>query len=201
MFVVGTTPSSATERPMRADARRNRVKLIEAAREVFREGGSEASLDDVAKRAGVGPGTLYRHFPTRDDLIDAVMRDWSVRIEADAESAAADPRPAREVLRDWFGRFVDNVGIYRGAAAKLMSAMDDESSPIYRKCQVLIAANANVLGRLADRGELRDGIDDREVMRLISGVASVADNVGLSTVEASGMIDIVITGIVEPGGR
>lgn len=183
---------------MRADARRNREKLIEAARAVFREAGSQASLDDVAKRAGVGPGTLYRHFPTRDDLIDAVMKDWSLRIEADADAASVDPRPAPEVLRDWFGRFVDNVGIYRGAAAKLMSAMDDESSPIYRKCQVLVAANAKVLGGLADRGELRSGVDDREVMRLISGVASVADNVGFDTARASGMIDIVITGIVAP---
>lgn len=194
-----TVDADATAKPLRADAQRNRDNLVEAARAVFREQGAEASLDDIAKRAGVGAGTLYRHFPTRDDLIDAVMKDWSERISADAHAVVVDDAPTREVLRTWFGRFVENVGIYRGAAAKLQSAMDDETSPIYRKCQVLTAANADVLAHLAERGDLRDDVDDRQVMRLVSGVASVADNAKLAPGESFGMLDIVIEGIVRPG--
>ena len=192
------TPTTAAK-PLRADAQRNRDKIVEAARAAFREHGSEASLDDIAKRAGVGAGTLYRHFPTRDDLIDAVMKDWSDRIAEDARTVVVDDVPTREVLRSWFGRFVENVGIYRGAAAKLQSAMDDESSPIHHKCQVLVQANASVLSSLAERGDLRDDVDDRQVMRLVSGVASVTDNAGLGPGESTGMLDIVIEGIVRPG--
>src|SRR5689334_10518730 len=98
-------------RPLRADAQRNYDKIVGAAREVFRERGAEGSLDEIAKRAGVGPGTLYRHFPTRDALIDAVMRDWSDRINAESEEIALSDLPAREALAAWFSKFVENVGI------------------------------------------------------------------------------------------
>src|SRR4026207_228621 len=104
---------------MRADAKRNCDRIVEVGREVFREQGYDASLDEIAKRAGVGPGTLYRHFPTRDALIDAVMRDWSDRITADGEEIALSDLPARDALATWFSKFVENVGIYHGAAAKV----------------------------------------------------------------------------------
>ena len=87
------TSTEPASRPLRADAQRNYDKIVLAAREVFRERGADGSLDEIAKRAGVGPGTLYRHFPTRDALIDAVMRDWADRINADSEEIAA-LRPA-----------------------------------------------------------------------------------------------------------
>src|SRR6187399_3582892 len=96
----------------RRDAERNRQKLLDAGREVFAED-PEAPLDEIAKRAGVGPGTLYRHFPTRDALIDAVMRDWSDRINADSEEIARSDLPARAALATWFSKFVENVGIYQ----------------------------------------------------------------------------------------
>jgi AcrR family transcriptional regulator len=185
-------------RALRADAQRNYDKLVEAAREAFREKGAAASLDDIAKRAGVGPGTLYRHFPTRDDLIDAVMRDWAAKVDADSDEVVRSGLPPRDVLRAWFGRFVENVGTYRGAAAKLTAAMDDPASPIYRKCQVLVAANDKVLEHVASLGALRDGVDSREVMRLVSGVASVADDSGLDLDQSVPMLDIVIQGIVKP---
>lgn len=194
---------TAAERPrekaLRADAQRNRDKILDAARAAFRERGAACSLDEIAKSAGVGAGTLYRHFPTRDDLIDAVMRNWAERIEADAQAVVDSDLPAREALGEWFGRFVENVGIYQGAAHKLMSAMDDPGSPIYKKCQVLVGANAKVLDSVRDA--LRPGVDAREVMRLVSGVASVADSNGLSPDQARPMLQIVLDGILEPAGR
>ena len=184
------------ERPLRADARRNRDKILDAARTAFHERGSACSLDEIAKRAGVGAGTLYRHFPTRDDLIDAMMRNWAERIEADAQAVVDSDLPAREALTEWFGRFVENVGIYQGAAHKLMSAMDDPASPIYQKCQVLYGANAKVLDSVRDA--LRPGVESREVMRLVSGIASVADSSGLSSGQAGPMLAIVLDGILQP---
>lgn len=186
------------QKPLRADAQRNRDRIIEAARATFRERGADCSLDEIAKRAGVGPGTLYRHFPTRDDLIDAVMRDWTARIQADSQAVVDSDLPPREALTRWFSRFVENVGIYQGAAAKLMSAMDDPRSPIYRKCQVLVDANATVLESVRAKGALRDGVDAREVMRLVSGVASAADSSGLRPDQAAPMLQIVLDGILAP---
>ncbi len=192
-----TFPEPASK-PLRVDAQRNYDKLVLAAREAFLERGSDASLDDIAKRAGVGPGTLYRHFPTRDALIDALMRDWSERINADSEEIAASDLPAREALTTWFAKFVENVGIYQGAAAKVMSAMDDPSSPIYRKCQVLVAANEKVLARARELDALREGVEAREVMRIVSGIATVVDQSGLTADEADPMLAIVLDGILRP---
>jgi AcrR family transcriptional regulator len=198
--VASITPAdvSTTDdaKPLRADAQRNYDKLVQAAREAFRAHGAQASLDDIAKRAGVGPGTLYRHFPTRDDLIDAVMRDWTAKIDADSEEILQSGLAAEEALTEWFGRFVENVGIYNGAAAKLTAAMDDPGSPIFRKCQVLVGANDKVLGYVGSLGGIREGVDSREVMRLVSGVASVVDQAGLSFEQAKPMLRIIIDGIL-----
>ena len=83
---------------MRADAKRNYDRIVEVAREVFREQGYDASLDEVAKRAGVGPGTLYRHFPNRDALLDAIMQSWVDRVDEAAEKALAHEGSPRDLL-------------------------------------------------------------------------------------------------------
>jgi AcrR family transcriptional regulator len=183
-------------RPMRADARRNYEKILRAAREVLAESGAKGSLDEIAKRAGVGPGTLYRHFPTRDDLIDALMRDWTDRVVAESRAAVDADRPARETLEHWFDDLVRHLGSHRGAAAKLSAAMDDQTSPMYGKCQLLSQANAHVIDHLSATGQLRDGIEARQVMRLVSGVATVADAAGIPADEIGPMLGIVIDGVV-----
>jgi AcrR family transcriptional regulator len=195
---VSTEAQSTTGRkPLRADAQRNYDKIVETARAMFRERGADASLDEIAKRAGVGPGTLYRHFPTREALFDAVMRDWADRINADSDAAAASDLPPREALAGWFSKFVENVGIYHGAAAKVMAAMDDPASPIFRKCQVLVGANQKVLDSVREQGALREGVDAREVMRIVSGIATVVDQSGISAVDAEPMLAIVLDGILD----
>ena len=183
-------------KPLRADAQRNYDKLVAAAREVFAERGAEGSLDEIAKRAGVGPGTLYRHFPTRDDLIDALMRDWSARVLSDSVAAVEANLPARETLERWFADLIKHLTLHRGAAAKLSAAMDDPSSPIYRKCQMLADANERVVSHLTETHALRDNVESRQVMRLVSGVATVVDQAGLDSDEATPMLGIVIDGIL-----
>jgi hypothetical protein len=124
------------------------------------------------------------------------MRDWADRINADSDEAAASELPPREALSGWFSKFVENVGIYHGAAAKVMAAMDDPASPIYRKCQVLVAANQKVLDSVRDQGALREGVDAREVMRIVSGVATVVDQSGITADDAEPMLAIVLDGIL-----
>jgi AcrR family transcriptional regulator len=182
-------------RPMRADARRNYDKILATARIVFTERGTDASLDDIAKRAGVGPGTLYRHFPTREALVDALMQDWTDRVSADADAAIATDQPAREMLSDWFEHFIEHITLHRGAASKIAAAMDDPASPMYRKCRVMADANRRVIEHLEARGELRPSVDPVNVMRLVSGVATVADS-SCTDLDVTPMLDVVVDGIV-----
>ena len=122
---------------MRADAKRNYDRIVEVAREVFREQGYDASLDEVAKRAGVGPGTLYRHFPNRDALLDAIMQSWVDRVDEAADKALAHEGSPRDLLLAWFEEYVRLISLHKGGPAKITSAMGDPDSPILTKCQVL----------------------------------------------------------------
>ena len=183
-------------RPLRADAQRNYDKIIETARQMFREKSTDVSMDAIAKRAGVGPGTLYRHFPTHAALVDAVMQDWANRVQASATQVIETGGTSREVLVAWLDQFYDHVSRYQGAAAKFGAAMDDPSSPMYRKCVALATANRSVLDAVGERGDLREGVEPREVMRMVTGIASVADQSGLSRDGAEGMLAIVADGVL-----
>jgi AcrR family transcriptional regulator len=119
---------------MRADAQRNRDRIVEVAREVFREQGYDASLDLVAKRAGVGAGTLYRHFPARENLVDAIMQSWVDRVDEAAAKVLAHEGPPRELLLAWFSAYVSLISLHRGGPAKITAAMGDPASPMRNKC-------------------------------------------------------------------
>src|SRR4051795_6399452 len=110
-------------RPKRADARRNFARLIVAAREAFTEHGPEASLDDIARRAGVGPGTLYRHFPSRLALLEAVYRDDIGRLSGRVHELLAE-KPVEEALETWMREQVDYVLHRRALAAMIKTALD-----------------------------------------------------------------------------
>ncbi|WP_392544401.1 TetR/AcrR family transcriptional regulator [Oryzobacter telluris] len=180
---------------MRADARRNYDKILATARIVFTERGTDASLDEIARRAEVGPGTLYRHFPTREALVDALMQEWTDRVSADADAAIATGAPAPVMLLDWFEHFIEHITLHRGAATKICAAMDDPASPMYRKCHVMGQANRRVIEHLDATGELRDGVDPANVMRLVSGIASVADT-SRADIAVRPMLEVVVDGIV-----
>ena len=181
---------------MRADAQRNRERLIDAAREVFREQGYDASLDEVAKRAGVGPGTLYRHFPKRENLIDAIMQSWVDRVDEAADKALAQEGPPRDLLLFWFEQYVALISLHKGGPAKITSAMDDPSSPIRTKCAVLRTAGDRVLDRLRADGVLREGVDTTQVARLVGGVATVADQGDLDPATVRPLLEVVADGLL-----
>lgn len=181
---------------MRADAKRNRDRILEVAREVFREQGYDASLDLVAKRAEVGAGTLYRHFPTRDDLIDAIMQSWVDRVTETTDKVLAFEGSDRDLLLRWFETYVEMISLHKGGPAKITSAMGDPESPISSKCQVLSGATARVLERLAETGAVRPGIDAVQVCRLVGGVAAVADQSDLGPADVRPLLEVLADGLL-----
>ena len=162
---------------MRADARKNYDLLIEVARDVFVEQGAEASLRDIARRAGVGMGTLYRHFPNRDSLLEALLRSRFAALTARAESLllAADPAAA---LLEWLAESVAFTHQHRGIIAPLMSAIDDPESALHCACVALHcacvalrAAGTSLLTRAQQAGLARPDLSGEELFDLIAALA------------------------------
>jgi AcrR family transcriptional regulator len=184
---------------MRADAKRNYDRIVEVAREVFREQGYDASLDEVAKRAGVGPGTLYRHFPNRDALLDAIMQSWVDRVDEAAEKALTHEGSPRDLLMAWIEEYVRLISLHKGGPAKITSAMGDPNSPILTKCQVLTRASDRVVERLREEGALREGVESIQLCRLVGGVATVADQSDLDEAAVRPLLEVVADGLVRQG--
>ena len=181
---------------MRADALRNRERLIETAREVFREQGYDASLDEVARRAGVGAGTLYRHFPNREVLLDAILQSWVDRVTDTTDKVLVHEGSPRDLLLAWFEAYVGLISLHKGGPAKITSAMGDDSSPIATKCQTLAAATQRVVDRLEEQHALRDHVDAVQMCRLVGGVASVADNASLDQAAVRPLLEVIADGML-----
>jgi AcrR family transcriptional regulator len=181
---------------VRADAKRNYDRIVEAAREVFREKGYDAPLDEIAKRAGVGAGTLYRHFPTKDALLDAVMQAWVDRVEEATDKTLSFEGPPRELLMRWFETYFSLISSHKGGPAKLTSALGDDESPIRTKCQVLTAANARVVERLSAEGALKPGVEPIQLGRLVGGVATIADQSDLPPKAVRPLLEVVADGVL-----
>jgi AcrR family transcriptional regulator len=187
---------------VRADARRKYDRIVEVASDVFFKQGIDASLNEIAKRAQVGPGTLYRHFPTREDLVSATMKDWVEQIQAAADRAVASSQPPRALLLTWFEDFVAHIAQHPGAPGRLIAAMDNPGSPLHRKGGVLIEANARVIDRLRAKGAVRGDADSANICRLLIGVAAVADHGKLDPRAVRPMVAIVADALLhEPRHR
>ena len=164
-------PSQA--RALRADARRNVELLIAAAREAFAAEGANAPLDDIAKAAGVGSGTLYRHFPTRLALVEAVYRDSVERLCAEGERLAAVEPPA-EALLDWLRGFVTVVSEKRGLAAALSD--EGRASTLFAECHGMInAAGSTLLDRAKDAGAVRADVPLGDIVKMAKAFALAAE--------------------------
>jgi AcrR family transcriptional regulator len=160
---------------MRADARRNHARLLAAAREAFGELGMDAPMDDIAKRAAVGPGTLYRHFATREELLAAVYRADVEALAAQADEFAAT-MPAGEALLAWLSVQLDYVKNKHGlgAAVKAMLGTDSETLTFGR--DTLRAAVGRLLTAARATGEIRSDVDAADVLRLVHGVGIACES-------------------------
>jgi len=171
MSSTDTEPSVLTRRPKRADARRNYDKLIVAGREAFTESDSAASLEDIARRAGVGIGTLYRHFPTRTDLIEAVYVE-----EVEALCRSADDlsdAPPWDALVGWLHRFIGYVATKHALADELF-AVADRDSEVFKSCRgAFYAAGEPLLRRAQEAGAVRPDVSIDDVVKMVGGIAKI----------------------------
>ncbi|MGC0415666.1 TetR/AcrR family transcriptional regulator [Embleya sp. AB8] len=182
-------------RPMRADARRNYERLLAQARVVFAEHGIDASLEEVARRAEVGIGTLYRHFPTRDALVEAVVRDRYDDLTARAR-ALRDTAAARDALVTWLRLMIEGAGTFRGMSATLMSTLADETSELYASCHAMRAAGTDLLTRAQAAGEVRPDIDTDALFTLAHGIAWAHEQRAVADPERlPRLLDVVVFGL------
>jgi AcrR family transcriptional regulator len=166
-----TLAAQKTARKPRADAQRNRERILEVAKQVFTRRGAEASMDEIAKRARIGPGTLYRHFPTRDDLLAAAYISEVEKL-AEAQRKFSAELPPVEALRAWMLVFIDYIAAKR-IIAPALNAIAGGPSQIYQQTTRIMEEAANALAsRAVASGDLRPDVDPMDMLRAIYGVSS-----------------------------
>ena len=173
---MGSSVTTSVElRALRADAQRNRDALLAAATAAFAEKGTETSLEDIAKRAGVGIGTLYRHFPTRDDLVVAAYRKGVEDACDDASRLLAD-EPADTALLQWMTSFVDYVASKKGLAGTLKQASDGSHHELFAAMRAKMLASLELMinAAIVD-GSIRSDVEPADLLRTLSGVCMMSD--------------------------
>ncbi len=164
-----------TPRQMRSHARRNRDRILAVARDAFANRNGDISLNEVARRAGVGTGTLFRHFPNREALLEALMHDRTAALCTEAERLLGVPAAAAgSALFDWLADLVNHVAAYRGVSAVLL-AVGDENSALRASCHAVDQAAASLLLRAQQAGEVRTDIGPEELISLIGAISWVKE--------------------------
>jgi AcrR family transcriptional regulator len=184
-------PQPAPRKP-RTDALRNRERILEVAKEAFTRFGAEASLDEIARQAGVGAGTLYRHFPTRDALIEAVFRAEVEKL-AQAARTLAEEKPPMEALRAWMLLFVDHIAAKQIIAPALNSVVGGASKLYEGSRSVVQGAVEALVKRAVRNGDMRKDVDAFDLLRALVGVSHVASGPGWQR-SARRLVDILIAG-------
>ena len=184
--------TQSVQRKLRSDAQQNRERILEVAKEAFTRHGAEASLDDIAKQASVGAGTLYRHFPTRDALIEAVYRTEVEKLAA-AERKLAESMPPVDALRAWMLLFVDYIATKQIIAPALNSVVGG-ASKLYEgsRGQVQGAIKA-LVARAVKSGDIRDDLDPFDLLLPLIGVSNFAIGPDWQR-SARRLVDILIRG-------
>lgn len=184
-------PRRVRRRP-RADALRNRESILEVAKQAFTRFGADASLDDIAKQAGVGPGTLYRHFPTREELLKGVYRNELANLAAAGEKFA-DTMPPVEALRAWLLLFVDAVAAKQIIAPALNTLVGDHKKVFEASYARVHEAISRLVKRAVKSGDIRKDLDPSDLLRALVGVANVASSPDWQQ-SARRLVDILIAG-------
>lgn len=183
-----TKPARPAARRPRADAQRNRARILEAARDAFTRAGADASLDDIARRAGVGPGTLYRHFPTREALLEGVYRSELEKLAA-WEGAGLSPI---EALRAWLRLFVEAIAAKKIILPALNARADRHQAGVESAYAAIHATLRTLAGRAARSGDLRKDLDPVDLLRALVGVSQGGDRDWQA--RATRLVDILIAG-------
>ena len=166
--------SITDETPMRADARRSRAKLLEAATAAFAENGADAPLDDIARRAGVGIGTLYRHFPTRLDLQAAVFRSQVQSVCATADDLIVNATP-EQAFAGWLRAMAAYLATKRGLSSAVIGALGKDSELISGCWKAMHDTAERLLAHAQESGVLRADVTSHDVLRLVHGIAMATE--------------------------
>jgi AcrR family transcriptional regulator len=189
-------PSQLARRKPRTDALHNRDRILEVAKQAFARSGASTSLDDIARQAGVGAGTLYRHFPTRDDLLEAVYRSEVEKLAA-AQRKLAQDLPPVEALRSWMLLFVDYIAT-KQIIAPALNTLVGGPSKVYEASRAQIAGAIHALvQRAIDSGDIRKDLEPFDLLRALIGVSNVASGPDWQQ-SAKRLVDILITGSRPP---
>jgi AcrR family transcriptional regulator len=190
---VGMRQSEQSMRKPRADAVRNRERVLEAAKAVFSAGGADASLEAVARAAGVGIGTLYRHFPTREALFEAVYRREVQQLADLAEQLKQEASPV-DALRQWMRSNVEFVATKKGMTAALALAAYKNSELYSFSFDQLTQAVGGLLDRAVAAGEIRNDISPEDLIRALVGMCYMHDQPGWQT-SVLRLLDVFIDGL------
>ena len=187
---------------MRADAARNRSKLLVAATRAFEQHGPEASLEDIAKSAGVGIGTLYRHFPTREALLEAVFRDRIDGLSALGDELLRAP-DAFDALSSWLRAHLSNASACQGLAGSVVIELldvDGDEGEHEPACAQMRAIGAQLLERAQADGTARADVDAEDLVRLVNALVSATDDADERTALTERLFTLMIDGLRAPKG-
>ena len=180
-------------RPLRADAQRNRDRLLDVAVRMFSQDGPDVTLDAIAREAGVGIGTLYRHFPTREALVEAAYRSELARL-CDAVPGLLAELPADQAARAWMDRYSGYMATKRGMADALRAVVASGGSPYAQSRDRLTTAITTLLRAGAEAGTLREDVEPTDVLASLSGVALVTSEPDQQD-QARRMLDLLMDGL------
>ena len=185
--------SAPAPRPLRADAQRNRDRLLAAAVEAFSQDGPDVTLEAVAKQAGVGIGTLYRHFPTRESLVEASYRNELGRL-CDAAPELLRELPPDRAVRVWMDRFIDYMTTKRGMADALRMVIASGGDPFAESRDRMLASVGALLGAAAEAGTVRPDVAPGDVLAGLGGVALAAGDPSQREL-AGRLLDLLMDGL------
>ena len=179
-------------RRMRADARRNRERLLGAADEGFREHGTECSLEQIARRAGVSIGTLYAHFPSRAALAAALLRDRHDSLFALGESLRAE-KSSIDALATWMRAVVEHAAAYRGLASFLANGLGDAASELHEDCARLAQTSEGLVAKARKARVIATGVTEADVLAVTNAAAWTREHVSAS--QADRLLDLALRGL------
>jgi AcrR family transcriptional regulator len=186
---------------MRADARRNYERLVEQARTAFAEFGVDASLDEIARRAGVASGTLYRHFPTRLDLIEAVLAG-QMEVLVGLGRGLLTAEDELDALSTWLRATLVHALTYRGLSAAVMnSALDRDDDLVSTWHAELFEVGAALLARARQSGVVVADADDADVLKMVGAIAWAAQGTPDSSAQADRLLVLLMNGLRSRGAR
>jgi AcrR family transcriptional regulator len=195
MQASGSATPRPADRGMRADARRNYQKLLTAAAEAFAEyGADDVSLEEIARRAGVGIGTLYRHFPTRQALLEAVYRDQVEALRARADDLIATKPPAK-ALANWLRDLIDFGRTKRMLTSALLTTVSRDSEVMTSNSRIVRGAATDILTGAQQAGVVRADADPADLMRLVHAISMTTEWAGDDNEQADRLLALVLDGL------